>query len=303
MPKKEENSPLTASKLINANEVIIDKWRAQLEKHSLTRKEIYLVSDTETSGTMVICPKTKLFNRVLEWSFIVCEKSENGLLYPLKDDDGEIIKFNEPINPFVEPIKTKKQQLSIKEIDPESTEVHGIDVYYLFATNKTSKINDETDTGNENKIVSNQEDNSTQESGILREPLPHCAPYFELVWCAVQRLFNFSRYLGGEVSVFFVFYNASFDIRFLNNEMSLIDNPPIESFFIPLDALKTANTLLKGKGLVPNLKLDSIYEFGLQRYPESIKKIERPYHASYIDSLILLEAINTLSLYRQEISN
>lgn len=299
--RKKEDQNLTSPNLINANEAVLDKWRAQIELHALTRDALYLVSDTETSGTMVICPKTKLFNRVLEWSFVVCEKREDGLLYPLTDESGEVIKLNEPINPFAEPIKTKKQQSSIKEIDKESTEIHGIDIEYLFAIEKETQSTTELNAKNENEPLVIDSGSTKHCVATLREPLPHCAPYFELVWCAVQRLFNFSRYLQGDVSIFLVFYNAPFDVRFLNNEMSLIDNPPIESYFIPIDALKIATALLKGKELVSKLTLDAVYEFGLRRYPQQIKVVERPYHASYIDSLILIEAFNTLSLYRKEI--
>lgn len=273
MTNKDEltsESAITDPKLISVNESTLDQWRKHIEQMSMTCKTFYLVSDTETTDKSVIEIETKLFNRVLEWGMVLCVADEKGFLKTVRDHEGKVIQLNEPLNPFIEPIKNKKQQACVKSIHPKSTEVHGITLEYLFG----------------------------KKPGLYgRTQLPHTAPYFEMVFFALQRMFNFSAYNDGEIDVHLVFYNANFDIGFLNHEMELLDNPPIESYFIPIDAYRMAKSI--PKNIMTDYKLDSLYAFGRQNYPDEIKEVERPYHASLIDSYVLIEAWNTIIRYRQ----
>lgn len=269
-----ESQTISDPKLTSVNESKIDSWRQCVERLSTQYSEFYLVSDTETSDKFIVEPETKLFNRVLEWAFVLCVKDPDGLLHPVVDIEGtgEVIKISEPLNPFMEPIKNKAQQSCIKSIHPESTKVHGITLEYLFG----------------------------QSDGMFgRTKLPHSAPYFEMVFFALQRLFNFSGYLQGDISVYFVFYNSAFDIGFLNHEMELAEHPPLESYFIPIDAYRMAMKSIPKQEL-GGYKLDDIYAYGRKHYADRIDEVSRPYHAALIDCFVLIQAWNTIILYRSK---
>lgn len=259
--------------LTSVSSVDLDNWRQEIEQLSLTHKELYLVSDTETTGTLIVDSVSKLFNRVLEWGMVLCIKDEQDLLSPVIDSKGRPIIINEPINPFIEPIKNKRQLLSTKSIDKESTQVHGLTLNYLFG----------------------------KEDGLAGRPsLKAPAPYFEMVFFALQRLFNFSAFLQGDLTVYLVFHNAPFDIGFLNHEMELAEAPPIESFFIPLDTLRMAKKIIAKEDIPEGYSLDNIFAFGQTHYPDHIKETARPYHGALIDSFILMEVWNVLQLHQHQ---
>lgn len=259
----------------------LDAWRQYLEEKSIHQNTLYLVSDTETSGTMIYEEDKKEFNRVLEWALIVCEKNEQGLMIPIVTPSGDHIIINEPINPFIEPIKNKKQQASIKTISEESTGIHGLTMEYLFGLPDAGKV-------------------AVDKKGMTRPAADKPAAYFEMVIFALQRLFNFTAYLNGDLTVHLVFHNAPFDIGFLNHEMEMAEHSPIESFFIPLDTLKLAKLIIPKKYITEGYSLDSLFKFGLSRYPDVIKEQDRPFHGALIDSFILIEVWNTIHLFLAE---
>lgn len=286
----DDDDKISSPALSSVSPERLDRWRKILEEKSLTQKTFYLVSDTETTGTQIYEEQSKEFNRVLEWGMVLCEATPDGLLKPMLDEDGSPIVINEPINFFIEPRKNKKQKSSVKHIDPKSTKVHGLTIEYLFA--KPCEVNTLTADGG---LAENEAD--------IRPPLAQCAAYFEMVFFALQRLFNFSAYMQAEITVHVVFHNAPFDVGFLNHEMEMAEHPPLESFFIPLDTLKKAQRIIPSKELPSGYSLDSLFEFGKSRYPDHIKDLDRPYHGALIDSMILVEVWNTIQLYANEHSH
>lgn len=246
----------------------IDKmslWRDTLEEYANVYGSLYAVSDTETTSNTVISKVTGLFERVLEWSICFCYKDKDGYLREIKDENGELIVLNEPMNPFLSvDKKMPKQKLSVKDIHPESIEVHGITLDYVFG-------------------VSGGEFN--------RPKLKSVAPTFEAVLETCLSLLDFNSYKFADIVVYLVFHNAPFDVRFLNSECDMYGLPKIESFFGVIDTQDLCAQILS----VNRMSLDSLYSFGKENYPELIEKVERPFHSSLIDSCILIQAYNVLN--------
>ena len=160
--------------------------------------------------------------------------------------------------------------MSITHIPKDGIGTHGITEEYLFG-------------------------NEPGEGG--REQLPHCAAPFSEVFYALQRMMNFPAYLKAEVPVYMVFHNADFDVGFLNQEMEMINQAPIESYFIPLDTLVQSKKLIQ-KNEIDGYTLDSIFKWAKEKYPEKIQDMDRPIHTALIDSLILSEVFSALNLLR-----
>jgi DNA polymerase III epsilon subunit-like protein len=254
--------------LANADTSRWDIWGKILEDVLEDQGELYVFSDTETTGTELIDDSSKTFNRVLEWSLCFCRRNTMGLYEPILDKKGNPVVIDEPINPFIETQVTKKQQQSIDYIPAGSLRIHGITQDYLFG--------DEDGEGGRTK-------------------LPRQAGTIDVFYYELMKLLNISSYLRGAKPIYIVFHNAAFDIKFLNQEMEMIQKPPVESYFIPCDTLTQAKKILD-KSMVENHTLDTVYKYGLTHYPEHIKAMDRPIHTSLLDSLILIEVYNTLLL-------
>lgn len=260
--------------LVNIDEEKILKWSKVLEKIALKYGEIYLISDTETTGTQIVDPKTKLFSRVLEWSIAFAYKDAEGIYHQILDDAGVPIEIDEPINPFIEKAHSKKQKQSINYIPKETVEVHGITEEYLFG-----------------------EDNNLRRPRLTTPAAP-----FVFVFQALTNLLNFPAFRDGTATIYLVFHNADFDVRFLNHEMDMNGLPPIESYFLIICSEKDLATKLLSKKEVANYKLDTLFEFMVKRYPEQVTPLERPLHTALGDSLILLQTMNGLSLKLKELN-
>mgnify|MGYP001277818372 FL=1 len=263
-------SPDSKFKLINCTEEMQLEWSKRLEEAACEYGHLYICSDTETTGTQRIDQTTRKFARVLEWSMSFRVLNEDNILVPVLDKKGRPIELDQAINPFIEEQITKKQKMSITHIPKDGIGTHGITEEYLFG-------------------------NEPGEGG--REQLPHCAAPFSEVFYALQRMMNFPAYLKAEVPVYMVFHNADFDVGFLNQEMEMINQAPIESYFIPLDTLVQSKKLIQ-KNEIDGYTLDSIFKWSKEKYPEKIQDMDRPIHTALIDSLILSEVFSALNLLR-----
>lgn len=255
------------SKAINFPDKKLSDWQESLAEYARQYGAIYAVSDTETTGVLIIDKKTNKFNRLLEWS--ICFAYEcNGFLKPCLDSQGEAIVIDEPINPFVHSSPPKpKQKLSVHTVPPDSTDVHGITDDFLFG-------NDEGEKG--------------------RPKLEYCAPNFSTVYDCVRSLFSEPVLKSGDIPIILVFHKAKFDIGFLNHECETWELPLIESIFGVVDTLKLAEKVFRKAELNGSYSLDSLYEYGKEKYPELINHIDRPIHSALIDSMILLDVYNII---------
>lgn len=269
MPKENDSR----CKLINCTEEMQLEWSKRLEEAALEYGHLYICSDTETTGTQRIDQTTRAFARVLEWSMSFRVLNDDNVLVPVLDKKGRPIELDQAINPFIEEQVTKKQKMSITYVPKDGIGTHGITEEYLFG-------------------------NEPGQGG--REALPHCAPPFSEVFFALQRMMNFPSYLNAEVPVYMVFHNADFDVGFLNQEMEMISQSPLESYFIPLDTLVQAKKLIQKNEIADGYTLDSVFQWSKAKYPEHIKDMDRPIHTALIDSLILSEVFSALNLLRLE---
>lgn len=258
--------------LVNLSFEKLIKYRGALEASAKDKGDIYICSDTETSGTEIVESSSGLFNRVLEWSMVFAYKDELGLLKPILCEDGEMVVMDEPVNPFIEKAVTKKQEKSIDSLSAENVRIHGINIDYLFGKSE----------------------------GLKSRPiLPVKAAPFNAVHYAFVMLLDFEDYRCGDVMAHLVFHNAPFDIKFLNHESEMCNLDKVESLATVIDTLDYAKRFFSPQE-VKNNSLDSIFEYGVAKFPEHIEKTDRPIHTALIDSLILLQAYNTIVLHKKQ---
>lgn len=261
--------------LVNLDAAKILRWSKVLEVEAKKHGELFLCSDTETTGTRLVDPKTKLFCRVLEWSMCFCYKDERGVFHQILDEKGCEIIIDEPINPFIEKSHSKKQQKSINYIPPDSVEVHGITEEYLFGENVEG----------------------------IRPTLPRPAATFVFVFEALMELLNFPYFRTGDLKVHLVFHNANFDVGFINQEMSMNGLPPIETYFLVICSFVDMAKKILNTNQVDNMSLNTLSEWVSSRYPEHTKQVDRPLHTALIDSLILVNVMTGLTLRANEIKS
>jgi hypothetical protein len=260
--------------LVNLSYEKLLRNKSYLENAAHKYGSLYAFSDTETSGIEIVDPKTGLFNRMLEWSVVFAFKDDDGLFKPVLDKSGFPIVLDEPVNPFIEKQVTKRQKMSIQCIDKSSIDVHGITIEYLFGDSE----------------------------GLKSRPKLACrAAPFVVVYYALMAMVDFDSFRTAETPVHIVFHNAPFDIKFLNNETDMANLPMVESMFSVVDSLAHAKRIFNESDL-KSKTLDSIFEYGKLNYPNYIKDVHRPIHSAIIDSMILLEAFNTLTLYMRDIA-
>lgn len=245
----------------------LSEWRGVLSGIAEKHGSVYAVADTETTGTRITEPKTGLFNRILELGICFCYKNEDGYLVVARDNGGDPIVIDEPSNPFITlPRPSPKQLKSVKEIDKESIEVHGITLDYLFGESEGMKS---------------------------RPKLSRGAPTFDVVMETVQSLISVPPLMDKGIPAISVFHNAVFDINFLNHECECWGISHFESYFAVEDTLVMAKKVF-GKDEIPDFTLDSIYAYGKENYPELIDNVERPIHSAIIDCMILVQVYNII---------
>lgn len=254
--------------LVNFPETKMDQWRQVLVQYARTYGALFLISDTETTGTSPVDSESGLFHRVLEWSMFFCYRDENGFFQPCLDGKGDLICIDEPINPFLsQGDLNSKRRRSVSTI--ENSFVHGITMEYLFGESPGK---------------------------VARPKLKSAAPSFAMVMQTVLVLLSFDEFQQGKVPVTLVFHNAPFDIRFLTHECELWGLSPVESYFGVMDALEFAKKIIP-KTVIGKYNLDNIFDYGKREFPELIDAIERPTHTALIDSLILRQVLNVIYAY------
>lgn len=273
--------------LINFADSNLSKWRSALQGYAEMYGHIFIVSDTETTGTSYIDKRTKEFHRVVEWSSIFMYKDDEGFLKPCTDRTGQIICVDEPINPFLGSSNPNpKMKRSIKAIPADSVEVHGITEGYLFGEADSKQLN---------------MDGSQKDAGGLgvRPATGKIAASFDVVYSTILALLSSDPFRLGQAEVTLVFHNAHFDMSFLNIETEIWGMKYLESYFSVVDTWKLAKALVPASD-IGSYTLDACFEFVKSRYPESIEEMERPVHTALIDANILAQAYNGLVMYRKE---
>lgn len=249
------------SPLLSVDDSTIYKWREVIAEASQSQR-IYVLSDTETTSNQKKTPDG-LFNRVVEWSMAVCVEGDDGMLSLLLDKKGKPIAIDEPINFLaVEPGYSKLAK-STSRIPPDAVNVHGITPEYLMGE---------------------------AEGKEGRGMLPQEAPNFKAVMSAVKSLFSEMSYTRPDEAPVMMFYNAPFDVGFLELEAELWEMPNIQSYFAIVDL---AVLVKRHCGFLKKKTLDAAYEWGAQQCPE-IENIERPYHSALTDSTMMLPVYNAV---------
>jgi hypothetical protein len=259
MQKEEEKA---VASLVNIDQATLAKWRDVLADHASQYGAIYAFSDTETTSNKLFSESTGLINRVLEWSICFAYLQDNEF-HLIRDNKGALVCLDEPINPFAETNRNKRQQQSATEIPKGAAEVNGLSIPYLFGEEATEK----------------------------RPKLDKPAPLFADVLASFKYLIG-SEALVQHYPLYIAFHNADFDIMFLNSEMMMLGEMPIESLFIPIDSLNEAKRLISKSET--KYSLDALYTYGKRKYPDQVVEIDRYTHTSLIDSLILHQVYNML---------
>lgn len=248
-------------KLVDIDDETICHWREVIAEASLNQRVI-LLSDTETTGLYKVT-QDNLFNRVVEWSFLVCVEREDGTLCVLRDQRGNPIQLDQPIDFLAISPSSPKLLKSTLSIEKGSADTHGITEDYLGGG----------------------------EGGLLgRPPLPHQAPHFKAVFDVAKMMFSGMAYHTPATTPVLMFYNAPFDVGFLNLECELWRVPPIESYFCILDLMTLAKRYCTS---VQNKTLDSVYQWSTEILPVD-DKILRPYHSAIVDSEMMLNVYNAI---------
>jgi len=254
--------------LVNFPESKMDQWRQSLVQYARSHGALFLIADTETTGTSPVDSESGLFHRILEWSMLFCYRDESGFFQPCLDGRGDLICVDEPINPFLsQGDLNSKRRRSVSSV--KNSFVHGITMEYLFG----------------------------ESAGETARPkLKGAAPTFAMVMQTLLALLSFDEFQQGKCPVTLVFHNAPFDIRFLTHECELWGLSPVESYFGVMDTLELAKRIIP-KSVVGKYDLDNIYGFGRREFPELIEATERPTHTALIDSLILRQVLNVIYAY------
>lgn len=261
-------SSLSGTKPVNFKLDLMEEWRDTLSSYAQEYGNIYIVSDTETTDVNLFDFSTGFLHRVVEWALCFCYKDKDGYLNLCKDSKDRVICIDEPINPFISDSKSKGKT-SVSDMGEGSVDVHGLTVEYLFGEGKSPK----------NRPMLNPE---------------YGAPTFSVVMDLLQEITNSPPLSDGSVLITAVFHNQSFDMKFLNSEAEWISSPPLESFFRVEDTMTLVKDVLLKKVDVESHKLDDIYKYGQDNYPELTSNTDRPYHSAMVDSLILVQAYNVI---------
>ncbi|MEG3764864.1 hypothetical protein [Alteromonas sp. 14N.309.X.WAT.G.H12] len=274
--------------LINFKDINLASWRSALQGYAEVYGHLFIVSDTETTGTSYIDKKTKEFHRVVEWSSLFMYPDEAGLLHPCLDKSGNVICLDEPLNPFLGSSNpNQKAKRSVRAIPTASIAVHGITAEYLFGNEDSKQLN---------------MDGSQSESGVeqgVRPATGKIAASFDVVYSTILALLSSEPFQQGQTEVTLLFHNAHFDVSFLNIETEIWGMPYIESYFSIVDTWKLSKKLIPSSD-IDSYALDACFEFVKSRYPDTVKKIDRPVHTALIDANILAHVYNGLVLYHGE---
>tara|TARA_B100000929_G_scaffold8378_1_gene7140 strand:- start:90894 stop:91682 length:789 start_codon:yes stop_codon:yes gene_type:complete len=253
--------PEKKSSLIDVDDSLIYRWRDLISEIS-KEKRIFVLSDTETT-----CNQRKtnngLFNRVLEWSMIVCTENQDGTLSLLHDEKGKPVFIDQPINFLSISPGLSKLEKSTTRVQPGAFKTHGISTEYLLGES---------------------------EGGLGRGKLSQEAPNFKTVMAAVKTLFSGMSYASPRECPVISFYNAPFDIGFLDVESELWEVPNIQSYFAVVDLL---DLVKKHCGFLKKRSLDDAYTWAKDICPE-YGQIERPYHSALVDSSMMLPVYNAV---------
>ena len=270
------------------------EWEKIITETREGGKDVYIVSDTETTGGTSSPGKTNSVfekvdpkcrgkrHRILEIGAIFCTKNDKGEFEPIKDSNNENIFFHEYINPFDEPEEKKKKINSIDYIPEGAFYVHGISKKSLYAKEKVS-----------GEIM-----------------LKDKAPCMQDIVLDFIKLSTVEKDLEG--SVFGVFHNVPFDFTFLDSEFECCENEfgePVQRFqdmFVPYDTINFFESVIS-KDEVNELKekagikkgrygLDTLRGiFSNLGYID--ESLDRSFHGAYKDSLILIEIYNGVQNY------
>lgn len=258
---------------INFKSAKLKLWRSCLQGYAETYGHIYIVSDTETTGTAFLDENTKEYHRILEWAAIFAYRDDAGYLQPCKDNAGETIYLDELINPFISPSFTSyKLKRSIKEIPLASIEVHGITEELLF--------------GHKDKLTT-------------RPATGKIAASFDMVYSTLLALVSSDPFYIGEAQVSILFHNAYYDISFINSEAELWGMKYIESYFSVIDTWALAKDVIPPSE-IKGYSLDDCFAFVKSKYPNDIAPINRGVHAAYTDANMLLQTYNGMVRHWKE---
>jgi DNA polymerase III epsilon subunit-like protein len=286
----QNQTPKKFCSLINFDNKTLDPWRKAMQGYAETYGHIYLISDTETTGTSVIDKETKLFNRVLEWSILFMYKDESGLLRNCLDEGGEPIVIDEPINPFYAPSQiTAKSKRSVKKIPYDSIKIHGINEGYLFGENPSVPL----DMDN-----SQQGENASECATGVRPQTMKIAGTFGMVFETIKDILSSDPYRNGNAECTLVFHNAPFDISFLNSECEIEGMSLVESHFSVIDTLTEAKSIVP-QSEIGDYSLNSGFKLMSELFPDEVKPVSRPVHTALIDANILASFYNGLVLYNK----
>lgn len=253
--------PIKSHPLIDLDDSTIYQWREVIAETARSRR-IFVLSDTETT-----CNQKKTadgrFNRVLEWSMIVCVENEDKTLSLLHDKKERPIYIDQPINFLATEPGLQKLTKSTTKVQPEALKTHGITPAYLMGESE----------GEHGRVL-----------------LPHEAPNFKTVMAGVKSLFSEMSYSRPQEAPVMMFFNAPFDVGFLELEAELWEIPNVQSYFAIVDLLVLVK---KHCDFLKKKSLDSAYEWA-EKVCSDYQHIERPYHSALVDSSIMLPVYNAI---------
>ncbi len=258
---------------INFKDAKLKMWRSCLQGYAEVYGHIYIVSDTETTGTAFLDERTKEYHRILEWAAIFAYRDEGGYLQPCKDNAGELIYLDELVNPFISPsFASYKLKRSVREIPLASIEVHGITEGLLF--------------GHKDKLTTRPATGKTAAS-------------FDMVYSTLLALVSSEPFYLGEAQVSILFHNAYYDISFINSEAELWGMKYIESYFSVIDTWSLAKDVIPQSD-IKGYSLDDCFAFVMDKYPSHVTDINRDLHSAYSDANMLLQTYNGMVRYWKE---